>query len=1199
MTDPDPFTTPAPRIMDTSAPRPDGLFPESFLHALRAAPKRGDVLALDHVTSAAWGHLVALLSKARPGATILAVVEGVKAQEAVHADASTWVVPGPTPWFFPAWEVLPHERKLPHADVISERLGTLLALLGEHREDGPARLIVATAAALMQRTFPVEALRSRLRRVRKGDRCNPLDLIEWLEEQGFEPETQVTGKGELAWRGGIVDVWPLPSPWPVRIEFFGDEVESIREFDPQAQVSREPVEEVSLAPAGELGLLQPRGEGPVPELGSLVDYLPEDTVVVWCDPDGLRMQALSYSQQVPEGSPFVLAWDAVEDGVRARGLAQVLASDVVEADDVAGTGGLSGTGAGAAPTSASMQWKGLDAYRPLGATLPEPQVAEAQRREFFLQVHRWQRQRQEVHVFCGHAGERQRFLELWGEFGLGETPPPVHIGLLGRGFLVPSAGLVVVTDAEIYGRYKVQRPRRMKSPHAQAVRSVFEIDFNDFDEGDHVVHLEHGIGVYRGLSRLPSPVRRRGEDPGRAGAGEECLVIEYAASTPGAEAPRIYVPLAEAHLVSKYVGAGKARPQLSTLSGTRWAKAKEQAQRAVRDLASQLLAVQAERASVTGHPCSADTAWQREFEASFEYEETPDQLRAIEAAKADMESTKPMDRLLCGDVGFGKTEVAIRAAFKAVMGGKQVAVLVPTTVLAQQHFNNLRDRMAEYPVRIELLSRFRTARQQRAVIEAAAAGTVDIVVGTHRIVSADVRFKDLGLVIVDEEQKFGVRHKEQFKLLRRTVDVLTLSATPIPRTLYLALTGARDLSTLETPPQDRLPVETVVANHDERLVRDAVRRELNRSGQVYYLHNRVTTIEATASRLQALVPDARIVVGHGQMDPDDLERVMTRFVNGEADVLVCTTIIESGLDIPNANTIIIDRADRFGLSELYQLRGRVGRYKHQAYAYFLLPRHAQLLTEARKRMSAIKQYSALGSGFKIAMRDLEIRGAGNLLGSEQSGHITAVGFDLYCQLLGRTVAALKGEVPKERIEVRTRIDFLEFNASAPTSDPSPADDPSAVRVTGPRIRIEVPRDDDVATVSSRRRREAFEEPGGPVTREPACLPLDYIREAPQRIELHRKLANAASATDLASLRRELRDRFGPLPAPVERLLEVADLRLVAAAHGVSSIEVTEGKVKLTRHGQLVTVGGHFPRLTKKSASARLSEVRRLIQSMGR
>src|SRR6202012_821699 len=430
------------------------------------------------------------------------------------------------------------------------------------------------------------------------------------------------------------------------------------------------------------------------------------------------------------------------------------------------------------------------------------------------------------------------------------------------------------------------------------------------------------------------------------------------------------------------------------------------------------------RDTQAGHACKPDTQWQREFESAFIYEETRDQLTAIAETKADQERAKPMDRLICGDVGFGKTEVAIRAAFKCVMDGRQAAILVPTTVLAQQHFNNFRERMADYPVRVELLSRFRSKREQKKVVQDLAAGAVDIVIGTHRIVQEDISFKDLGLVVIDEEQRFGVLHKEKFKRLRTLVDVLTLSATPIPRTLYLALTGARDMSTIETPPQDRLPVETIVTQYDERLIRDAIQRELNRGGQVYYLYNRVLDIEIVAQRLRGLVPNARITVGHGQMHADQLEEVMASFVNGDCDVLLSTTIIESGLDIPNANTIIIDRADRFGLSDLYQLRGRVGRYKHQAYAYLLLPRHASLLTDVRKRISAIRQYSTLGSGFKIAMRDLEIRGAGNLLGAEQSGHITAVGFELYCQLLKQSVASLKGEKIKPRIEVRVALDFL-------------------------------------------------------------------------------------------------------------------------------------------------------------------------------
>jgi transcription-repair coupling factor (superfamily II helicase) len=693
--------------------------------------------------------------------------------------------------------------------------------------------------------------------------------------------------------------------------------------------------------------------------------------------------------------------------------------------------------------------------------------------------------------------------------------------------------LAVVTDAEIFGRYKIQRPRRLKSPHALATRSALDIDFTDLEEGELVVHLQYGIGKFLGLKNLPAASRPTLDAPP---AETECLVIEYAASGPADESPKLYVPVSEAHLVSKYVGAGKAHPPLNTLGGTRWMKAREQAERAVRDVAAELLRIQAVRETQSGHSFKADTPWQREFEDAFIYEETPDQLTAIEQTKADMEKPKPMDRLICGDVGFGKTEVAIRAAFKAVMDGKQVAVLVPTTVLAQQHFNNFRERMADYPMRIELLSRFRTRREQARVVRDLAAGAVDMVIGTHRIVQDDIAFKDLGLVVIDEEQRFGVLHKEKFKRLRTLVDVLTLSATPIPRTLYLALTGARDMSTIQTPPHDRLPVETTVTEYDERIIRDAILRELSRGGQVFFLHNRVMTIDTMRAKLQTLVPNARIVVGHGQMDADTLEEVMTTFVNGEADILLSTTIIESGLDIPNANTIIIDRADRFGLSDLYQLRGRVGRYKHQAYAYLLLPRHARLLTDVRKRISAMKQYASLGSGFKIAMRDLEIRGAGNLLGSEQSGHITAVGFELYCQLLKQSVSSLKGEKMKPRVEVAVKLDFLAEKS----------------------------------------------------------LPENYIGESHHRIEIYRKLAQANEKSALENLQKELRDRFGPLPPPVELLLQVAELKILASDKSVTVIEVASDKLMLTRNGDYITLGGKFPRLTKKEPKARLKEIKRLL-----
>ena len=917
---------------------------------------------------------------------------------------------------------------------------------------------------------------------------------------------------------------------------------------------------------------------------TLADYLPRETIWLVCEPDSVDEHATQYESQVPESDTFSFRGTNCGRSIQAKGMSLVESFDsAIESEDPP------------SPAEAPLNFVSLDAYRPLGPSAPEPQIAEAQRREFFSQLHRWSRQGYAVHLFCNNDGERQRFEEIWKDYGFdSDTRLALHLGALSRGFIHDESKLVVVTDAEIFGRYKVQRPRRLKSPQAQAARSALDIDFTEFEEGDFVVHLQHGIGRYLGLKVMLVSVGRKGADAGDT--GQECLVIEYASSGPDEAAPKLYVPVTEAHLVAKYVGAGKARPPLNTLGGTRWAKAKAQAERAVRDVASELLAIQAARESQPGHSFGADNTWQREFEGAFLYEETPDQMRAINETKRDMERPKPMDRLICGDVGFGKTEVAIRAAFKAVMDGRQVAVLVPTTVLAQQHFNTFRERMADYPVRIELLSRFRNLREIKKVVQDLPAGSVDIVIGTHRLLQSDIAFKDLGLVIIDEEQRFGVLHKEKFKQIRRLVDVLTLSATPIPRTLYLALTGARDMSTIETPPQDRLPVETIVAQYDERLIRDAIQRELNRGGQVFFLHNRVNTIDVLAQKLRGLLPQARIVVGHGQMDADDLEEVMTTFVNGEADVLISTTIIESGLDIPNANTIIIDRADRFGLSDLYQLRGRVGRYKHQAFAYLLLPRHAGLLADARKRITAIKQYSTLGSGFKIAMRDLEIRGAGNMLGPEQSGQITAVGFELYCQLLKQSVAALKGEKVKPRVEVQTRIDFIALN---PGEESAPAAPAKAKKPEADELSLNVPRevaafyritDDDDSEPASKT-------PAAPPERSAAFIPMGYIAEAPQRIEIYRKLAQATDRTALEALRTELRDRFGPVPAAVELLLLVGELKILASEKAVTIIEIKDDRLMLTRNNDFITLGGKFPRLTKKTAEARLKEIKKLLLAL--
>ncbi|MGA2751554.1 MAG: transcription-repair coupling factor [Verrucomicrobiota bacterium] len=1152
------------------------------VQALCRRVEQGGVLSLEAVSSGAQPFLAALMARTFPKRSIVVVTEGLRTQEVFQQDMETWMAESPLkPLFYPAWEVLPHEERLPHADVVSERLAALVALA----QRAPA-LVVASVTALLQKTMAPDHLKDRLRGLNRGDTLDPLDLVQWLEEQSYDAEAQVTEKGHVATRGGIVDFWPLTSPWPVRLEFFGSVLESLRYFDPVTQVSREEITGITIPPGGELGLLK-KEKGAA--TASLLEYLPGDALFILCEPEMLAAQADGYQSQVPAGDPFFISWGQFQEEMTRRGMTSVGVSQLenVFVEDVL----LDGT---RLEKEEALVFQGLDVFRPIGERRPEPHIAEAQRKEFFSQLHRWLRQDYAVHLFCNNEGERQRFEEIWWEYGLGHPGAlQIRLGALSRGFLLEAAKLAVVTDAEVFGRYKVQRPRRLKSPHAPSSRSLLDINFSELEEGDYVVHLQHGIGRYLGLGVMPEALGRKllSDRASAPSPGQECLVIEFAPSDPSQPPPKLYVPISQAHLVSKYVGAGKAHPPLNTLGGTRWAKTKAQAEVAVRDMAAEMLSIQAVRSSQQGHAFAADTGWQHEFENSFLYEETPDQWRAIVNTKHDMESPKPMDRLICGDVGYGKTEVALRAAFKAALGGKQVAVLVPTTVLAQQHFNTFRERMADYPVRIELLSRFRSRREQGRVVRELAAGSVDIVIGTHRLLQGDIAFKNLGLVVIDEEQRFGVLHKERFKQLRTMVDVLTLTATPIPRTLYLALAGARDMSTIETPPQDRLPVETIVAQYDERLIRDAIQREINRGGQVFYLYNRVLDIEAVAQRLRQLVPQARLAVGHGQMHSDQLEEVMTTFVNGQSDVLLSTTIIESGLDIPNANTIIIDRADRFGLSDLYQLRGRVGRYKHQAYAYLLLPRHAGLLVDARKRISAIKQFSSLGSGFKIAMRDLEIRGAGNLLGAEQSGHIAAVGFDLYCQLLRQTVGSLKGEKLPPPIEVQLRLDFLLMTpgetvpAKQPEAPPAPAS-------SSPEI--QVPRETAVWVPQPAPRRDA---PQRAARAAAACFPAAYVPEAHQRVELYRKLAQALDPAALIQLKSELRDRFGPPPPAVELLFKAADLKMAAAGRGITIIETKEDKLMLTRRNDYLMAGGKFPRLKRIAPAARLNEIKKWVLAL--
>src|SRR5881227_4308370 len=746
-------------------------------------------------------------------------------------------------------------------------------------------------------------------------------------------------------------------------------------------------------------------------------------------------------------------------------------------------------------------------------------------------------------------------------------------GALPRGFCFPAANLVVLSATELFGRLAAHGRRRLR----RAERHRAQIDFSELAEGDFVVHLEHGVGRFLGLIRLPkspetvvagvSPaLPTDAADTAAATDGtQEVLAIEFA------DEAKLYVPLEQAYLVSRYVGAGKKSPSLSSLGDGKWTRAKIKAVASIFDYAGKMLAVQAERQMQPGYAFTPDTKWQAEFERSFPFRETPDQMKAIIDTKIDMERPRPMDRLICGDVGFGKTEVAVRAAFKTVMDGKQVAVLAPTTVLAQQHFEVFRQRMREYPVRIEMLSRFRSHSEQKKVLQLLREGGVDIVIGTHRLISGDLVFKDLGLVVIDEEQRFGVLHKEKFKELFKLVDVLTLSATPIPRTLYLSLVGVKDMSTIETPPLNRLPVETVVSAYDERLIRGAIDRELERQGQVFFLHNRIASIERVRERIVDLCPRARVEIGHGQMDSDELEAVMARFVTGNVDVLVCTTIIESGLDIPNANTIIIDRADRFGLADLYQLRGRVGRAEHKAYAYLLLPREMMAIGAARKRISAIKQYSSLGAGFRIAMRDLEIRGAGSMLGTAQSGHIVAVGFDLYCQLLKQAVAQIKGKKPRFRLDVDLNLDFVATNEAEFVAPP-------------------IPRSRGLPSAGARG------EPPSP-EKIPAFIPITYVSDPSLRIRAYRDVAEVTTQEQLDRLRRDWRDRFGPFPPPVDNLFGLIEIKLAAAKSGINRVEVRERKLMLTRRGDFILVAGKFPRLVEAKIEQHLGEILELIKKL--
>ena len=1081
--------------------------------ALRAAREacdgRGQVL-IEGLCSPARGPTIAALFLSL-GRQMLLVAPSEEQADKLYHDLAA-ILGSERVHLFPAIEMIVLEDVGIDAEAAMDRLNALCALLrGQHD------LVVTSVNALLLDLVPRDVLAAHERELVVGQELDFEEFKRSLQLAGYRRAELTVEPGEFSVRGGIVDLYPPTAQYPLRVEFFGDEIESIREFEPATQRSRRELKrarfgaasEVLLPPEGgaaaaqaieqrlaeELDALEQAGRGEVAEklaakvrehtdalrdgrplagavyylplmfakLSSLADYLADDAVVVIDDPLRVEAQCAElraelcriYEQRVARGELLRLPREPF------RTFAEVVKLLAERATIYT------------AALSPTISWARL---RRRVAVNSAP--AETFRGQFDIlgeQIDEWlaaglsvvlstsqtKRVRELVRLKSGaEVRELDDGAQLDGGVYVGTLP-------LSAGFRLPEARLAVLTDREIFGYQRAVMPPRRRRDEVKLTSLA------DLRVGDLVVHIHHGIGRYAGIVKKTID-----------GVERDYLQIDYA------EGDKLFVPTPQIDRVQKYIGGEGAAPRIHRLSESTWQRVRRRAKRSTEKLARELLRIYAMRAQAEGYAFSPDQPWQLEVESAFIYEETPDQLRAIADVKRDMETPRPMDRLVCGDVGFGKTEVAVRAALKAVLDGKQVAVLAPTTVLAQQHLNTFLERLGAYPIRIELLSRFRTREQQRRIVEELALGRVDIVIGTHRILSEDVQFKDLGLLVIDEEQRFGVMHKEKLKKLAAHVDVLTLTATPIPRTLYMALSGIRDMSVINDPPQGRVAIRTFCLEENDEVIREAIVRELEREGQVYFVHNRVQSIEYAARRVKKLVPQARIAVAHGQMSEDRLERVMMDFYAGEYDVLVCTSIIESGLDVPNVNTIIVQDADRFGLAQLYQLRGRVGRSTRQAYAYFLYRYPHRMTREAEERLLAIKEFTELGSGFKIAMRDLEIRGAGNLLGPEQHGHIVAVGFELYCQMLSEAVRQLKGE----------KVD---------RSDLPP---------------VELPID--------------------------AYLPEDYIASEGHRLDLYRRISDVREHEALEEIAAEIRDRFGPLPEEAQNLIRLLRLRIMLAERGL-------------------------------------------------
>ncbi|MBI2434759.1 MAG: transcription-repair coupling factor [Candidatus Hydrogenedentes bacterium] len=999
-----------------------------------------------------WGSaksLIAVQTARELGCSLLIIAAGRTDAEQIHDDLTTFAGEDSVA-LFPAWEVLPSDTMDPADDIVAERMNTLQRMTAALEGQRPLH-VVAPVRSLLQHVVRRKRLAGDTLSFSTGQEIDLDRLLEHLIRMGYKREVMVENRGEISVRGGIVDIFPISSELPYRIELFGDEIESIRKFEPETQRSIERADSIQLLPRSEKNMLRQTAKD-AQGLGALTEYFPENTLVVMDEPMAILEEVAQVESQIGD-SPFYGRWDQTLEQLKKLSLLSL-----------AQVGHAVAPGATriSVPVRSAASWAGHTD-------------------DFWTQLKQWDQEEYRVLILCINSGERRRLYELLEEQGyrLGQDrfQLRVEIGRLRAGFISPQDKLAVISEREIFGRHYVRRTRR----RFEAGTTITQ--FSDLKSGDYIVHAVHGIGRYLGLRRFE----------GKSG---DYMALQYSGGD------TLYVPVTAIDQIQKYTAGDGAMPKIDKLGGASWARKKAGVKKAVRDMTEELVKLYAARESAQGHSYAADTPWQAEFEDSFQYEETPDQARAIDEVKRDMESPRPMDRLLCGDVGYGKTEVALRAAFKAVMDGKQVALLAPTTVLAQQHANTFAERLADYPVRVEVLTRFRSPSQQKETIERLKSGEVDIMIGTHRLISKDIGFKNLGLIVIDEEQRFGVAHKERLKHLRHHVDVLTLSATPIPRTLHMSLIGVRDMSIINTAPNDRLPIHTCIEAWDENLIREAIERELARQGQVFFLHNRVQTIDKVAVLVNKLAPRARVSYAHGQMHKHELEEVMLRFIDKEIDVLVCTTIIGSGIDIPNANTIIVDRADTFGLSELYQIRGRVGRYKHRAFAYLLVPGDRALSEEAQQRLKALEDFSALGSGFRIAMRDLEIRGAGNLLGADQSGHIAAVGYETYKDLIAEAVAEQRGEP----VRVRTLPPF------------------------------------DVSV--------------------DAHIPDEYVPTAQQKMTLYRRIGSVQTAQEVDDLLSELADRFGQPPGPVKRLLDVMRARALAGELGVRALTAAKGVVTL-------------------------------------